>query len=375
MERAAEILSNGRASWESANTSATWRQRVTELTTWLSEQGGPSKISAEQTRADRQREADLEAELREVESSEERCQEQQGLIDRLLEEITSKRRELFTRRRDYTRQLSAPDSPTKVEVHHQGDIDGIGDELRALLNCPESFESAFSKDGIARTLLAQQPKDPRFPDRVQGFKKALIELVEGGADSEIGRSIRVDARFYNRLANADTFDLITSVMLWFPEDLVSVRYRPREGGDLIAVDRGSPGQKTAALLTVILQMGSDPLLLDQPEDDLENKLIRHLAVETLRNIKRGRQLIVSTHNANIVVTSAAENILVLQHGENLPSVEAEGTLQTAGVKTNVCEILEGGEEAITTRYRRLIGPLTVYDEPRRRDAHTPSIVY
>lgn len=246
-----------------------------------------------------------------------------------------------------------------MEVHHQGDIDGIGDELRALLNCPESFESAFSKDGIARTLLAQQPKDPRFPDRVQEFKKALIELVEGGADSEIGRSIRVDARFYNRLANADTFDLVTSVMLWFPEDLVSVRYRPREGGDLIAVDRGSPGQKTAALLTVILQMGSDPLLLDQPEDDLENKLIRHLAVETLRNIKSGRQLIVSTHNANIVVTSAAENILVLQHGENLPSVEAEGTLQTAGVKANVCEILEGGEEAITTRYRRLIGPLTV----------------
>lgn len=359
LERAAEILSNGRASWESANTTTTWQQRVTELTTWLSEQGGPSKISAEQTRADRQREAELEAELREVESSEERCQEQQGLIDRLLEEITSKRRELFTRRRDYTRQLSAPDSPTKVEVHHQGDIDGIGDELRALLNCPESFESAFSKDGIARTLLAQQPKDPRFPDRVQEFKKALIELVEGGADSEIGRSIRVDARFYNRLANADTFDLVTSVMLWFPEDLVSVRYRPREGGDLIAVDRGSPGQKTAALLTVILQMGSDPLLLDQPEDDLENKLIRHLAVETLRNIKSGRQLIVSTHNANIVVTSAAENILVLQHGENLPSVEAEGTLQTAGVKANVCEILEGGEEAITTRYRRLIGPLTV----------------
>jgi energy-coupling factor transporter ATP-binding protein EcfA2 len=148
-------------------------------------------------------------------------------------------------------------------------------------------------------------------------------------------------------------------MLWFPEDLVSVRYRPQDGHGYIAVDRGSPGQKTAALLTVILQMGTDPLVLDQPEDDLENKLIRHLAVETLKSIKSHRQLIVSTHNANVVVTSAAENILVLEHGELVPAIEAEGTLQTADVKDNVCEILEGGEDAITTRYRRLIGTSAV----------------
>jgi energy-coupling factor transporter ATP-binding protein EcfA2 len=65
-------------------------------------------------------------------------------------------------------------------------------------------------------------------------------------------------------------------------------------------------------------MGTDPLILDQPEDDLENKLIKHLAVETLKRIKTRRQVIVSTHNANIVVTSTAENILALEHGELLP---------------------------------------------------------
>ena len=146
-------------------------------------------------------------------------------------------------------------------------------------------------------------------------------------------------------------------MLWFPDDLVSVRYRPKPKGDFVAVDRGSPGQRTAALLTVILQMGTDPLLLDQPEDDLENKLIRHLAVATLKSIKRSRQLIVSTHNANVVVTSGAENILVLEHGEPLPAIEADGTLQRAAVRDNVCEILEGGEEAIKTRYRRLVESL------------------
>lgn len=64
----------------------------------------------------------------------------------------------------------------------------------------------------------------------------------------------------------------------------------------------------------------------------------------------------STYNAILVVTSAAENILVLQHREALPRIEAEGTLQTDGVKADVCEILEGGEDAIRTRYHRLIGP-------------------
>jgi hypothetical protein len=208
-------------------------------------------------------------------------------------------------------------------------------------------------------LLSGQPKSPRFPVEVQKFKESLVELVQDGPDSEIGRSFKVDARFYSRLLNADTFDLVTNVLLWFPDDLVAVLYRPAEGGNLTPVDHGSPGQKTAALLTVILQMGTDPLLLDQPEDDLENKLVRRLAVETLKDIKTRRQILVSTHNANIVVTSAAENILVLEHGDTLPRIEAEGTLQTEAVKANVCEILEGGEDAIKTRYHRLIGPTNV----------------
>lgn len=356
LARASVVLSTGRTAWEAEGAASRWDERVEELNTWLSEQEESTKISADQTHADRKREAELETELREVENSEERRQEQQAAIDQILLEISSKRTELFNRRREYTRQLSdTADSPTKVEVHQQGDVENIGGDLRRLLNCPESFESAFAKDGIAVSLLHHQPKDPRFPNKVAAFKQALVDFVQTGLASAIGQSISVDRRFYARLVNADIFDLTTNILLWFPEDLVSVRYRPRDGQDYIAVDRGSPGQKTAALLTVILQMGADPLVLDQPEDDLENKLIRHLAVETLKNIKSQRQLIISTHNANVVVTSAAENILVLEHGALAPGIETEGTLQNSEVKNNVCEILEGGEDAITTRYRRLVG--------------------
>src|SRR5699024_6200201 len=161
---------------------------------------GSARISAEQTRADRQREAELEAELLEVERSEERRREQEAVIDRLFAELSSKRTELFTRRQEFTGQLSTPaDSPTKEDAHQQGGVQGIGEDLRRLLNCPESFESAFSKGGIAASLLHHEPKHPQFPGEVAAFKRALIEFVEAGPNSTIGQSITVDRRFYTRL--------------------------------------------------------------------------------------------------------------------------------------------------------------------------------
>ena len=105
MDRAAAVLSTGRVAWEGQNTNQAWEARVADLNIWLGEQGGSSRISAEQTSADRQREAALEAELREVEGSEERRQQQQGVIDQMLQAITAKRRELHTRRRSYIEQL------------------------------------------------------------------------------------------------------------------------------------------------------------------------------------------------------------------------------------------------------------------------------
>ena len=307
LDQASSALSAGRAAWGSRHGVALG-PASRRANTWLSEEGGSTRISAEQTRADRQREAVLEAELREVESSEDRRREQQAVIDQLFAEMSSKAdRTVHQAARVHRGAEQYGGLPHEGGgVHQQGDVESIGDDLRRLLNCLESFESAFSTDGIAASLLRHEPKHPRFPEEVAAFKQALIEFVQVGPISTIGRSFTVDRRFYTRLASADIFDLVTDIMLWFPEDLVSVRYRPRDGGGYIAVDRGSPGQKTAALLTVILQMGTDPLVLDQPEDDLENKLIRHLAVETLSNIKGHRQLIVSTHNANVVVTSAAE---------------------------------------------------------------------
>ncbi|OBB30542.1 histidinol-phosphatase [Mycolicibacterium fortuitum] len=358
VERVIADLEAAGLQWRQTGMQGGWQHRVEQLGSWLAQEGGHAQnLSPEQTSADRRLENELQEQLTQFENADAKLEAHRSKLSDLLSMLAAKRMELHQRRSDYVNGLSAgTDGRTRVRVFHQGGIAAVGDELRSILNRPESFDSVFDRQGIPAPLFDAQPKDPRFWQRVvPAFKKELADLIERGAESVIAQRVRIDARFHRRSSDSERFDLETNILLWYPEDLITVEYKPEGSNNFTPVDQGSPGQKTAALLAIILQMGNEPLLLDQPEDDLENKLIKHLAVETLKQIKRGRQLIISTHNANIVVTSAAEHVLVIQHGEHLPGIEASGTLQTEAVRKNVCLILEGGEDAIKTRYKRLVG--------------------
>lgn len=91
---------------------------------------------------------------------------------------------------------------------------------------------------------------------------------------------------------------------WFPEDAVDLQYKRDESSSFQSLQRA--GHRRARALQScrsLLAHGSEPLLMDQPEDDLDNALVSQLVVAQLRNNKNRRQLIVITHNANIVVNS------------------------------------------------------------------------
>ena len=99
--------------------------------------------------------------------------------------------------------------------------------------------------------------------------------------------------------------------------------------------------------------GEPWIILDQPEDDLDNRLIYDLIVRQLRNIKSKRQVIVVTHNANIVVNGDAEFVLALDSAGGQTQQVASGSLQDAGLRSEICKIMEGGREAFHRRYRRI----------------------
>ena len=142
--------------------------------------------------------------------------------------------------------------------------------------------------------------------------------------------------------------------LWFPEDSLEVQYSARGDGQRFrSIQEGSPGQKTAALLAFLLSYGNEPLILDQPEDDLDNHLIYGLIVTQLRAIKRRRQVIVVTHNANIAVNGDAELVVALTARGRETQKECEGSLQEQQVRETICAVMEGGRKAFEDRYRRI----------------------
>ena len=146
---------------------------------------------------------------------------------------------------------------------------------------------------------------------------------------------------------------IDRLALYAPEDSVNVHFKGRDGR-WRPLTHGSPGQQTAALLAFVLGVGSEPIVLDQPEDDLDNTLIYDLLVSQLKETKLRRQVIVVTHNPNIVVHGDAELVLSLEAAGGQTRIACEGGLQQEKVRDEICEIMEGGSEAFARRYRRIM---------------------
>ena len=121
------------------------------------------------------------------------------------------------------------------------------------------------------------------------------------------------------------------------------------------LDSLSTGQKATAVLLLLLLESEAPLIVDQPEDDLDNRFITEGVVPTMRREKQLRQFIFSTHNANIPVLGDAELIVGLAtavqdnsvHGRTDPAYM--GAIDTGPVRELVEEILEGGKTAFEMR--------------------------
>ncbi|MDP2857304.1 MAG: AAA family ATPase [Bacillota bacterium] len=125
-----------------------------------------------------------------------------------------------------------------------------------------------------------------------------------------------------------------------------------------ALDDLSTGQKATAVLLLLLLESDAPLIVDQPEDDLDNRFITEGVVPRMREEKQRRQFIFSTHNANIPVLGDAELIVGLsasgeaERGHARMAPEHMGSIDSKPVRELVEEILEGGKEAFEMRRRK-----------------------
>ena len=111
----------------------------------------------------------------------------------------------------------------------------------------------------------------------------------------------------------------------------------------------SEGQRNTVLLNLMLARGTGPIVIDQPEDELDSSFIYKTLVKDLRATKNKRQLIVATHNANLPVNGDAEFIYALEARDGRGRILAEGGLDRAEVAAAVLDIMEGSEQAFKRR--------------------------
>ena len=109
----------------------------------------------------------------------------------------------------------------------------------------------------------------------------------------------------------------------------------------------STGQKCTAILPILLLDSDNPLLVDQPEDNLDNRFIFEAVVDSIRKVKTRRQMIFVTHNPNIPVLGDAERVFVLDSDGANARKANEGSVDQC--KTEIVTLLEGGEEAFKAR--------------------------
>lgn len=124
------------------------------------------------------------------------------------------------------------------------------------------------------------------------------------------------------------------------------------------VERLSTGQKATAILLLLLVESAEPLVVDQPEDDLDNEFISEGIVPRIRQAKRTRQFVFSSHNANLPVLGDAELIAVVRAcgepgvGQGDVLAEETGAIDSDRIRELVEQLLEGGHAAFETRRRK-----------------------
>lgn len=125
----------------------------------------------------------------------------------------------------------------------------------------------------------------------------------------------------------------------------------KAGQEFSPIDELSAGQRCTAMFPILLNLDQGPLIVDQPEDNLDNRHITSTIAPALLEGKKTRQMMYTSHNANLVVLSDAESIMMFE------SDGAKGWLHEQGffgskasrIAQHVLEILDGGQRALDQR--------------------------
>lgn len=238
------------------------------------------------------------------------------------------------------------------EVRRTADIERWAKEGETLIDTRKA--GAFRGNGKLAELATAQLKTIWETGTPEAIAAAMSRFLETYRDDFRLQSIQdpADREAYRRWAS--------DLSRWFYSvDHINIAYGVQY--DQTEIDQLSPGTRGIVLLLLYLAVDHEdlrPLIIDQPEENLDPKSIFDELVPRFRAAKLRRQVIIVTHNANLVVNADADQVIVATCGSHqpdaLPAITYRaGSLENPVIRQQVCDILEGGTDAFKERARRL----------------------
>lgn len=308
------------------------RQQEMEFQALIEKHQEAQGQAAERAKLERRRN-DLLAKQRQKQQHAEQLGNLETNRQSLIRQLSEQRDERFAVRESIVKNINSHLAPAiRVSISQNGNPERYQKILE------DGLKNARVKHGI----VAQKIVDAFVPwDLVVALRRrdsgVLIERAELNPDQA--------EKVVNAMANSSVlFELETVELMDLPTIELKDGETYKESLSL------STGQKCTTVLPLLLLESANPLLVDQPEDNLDNRFISEAVVEAILKMKSRRQMIFVTHNPNIPVLGDAERVFVLDSDGATSRKSNEGTVDEC--KREIVNLLEGGENAFKVRKHR-----------------------
>ncbi len=281
------------------------------------------------------RKTQLEPLLKEYQKINSKITELEKRRNELKSKLKDKRHQLFEIRKNKLEELNKKlRDKLKIEIEYLSNKEKFKEDLTELLK-----GSGISRDAINSII---------EKEAIDGIE--LSKLISFGKDKvieKLGLTEAMTERFMSWFSDNEKLYKLENL---FPDDKIIIKLKIED--TYKEINSLSAGQKATALLILLFAQENRILIIDQPEEDLDNRFIYEDVVKILREIKNNRQIILVTHNANIPVLGDAEQVFVLDASNNECSIINAGSIDKNSIAQNIKSIMEGGEEAFKRRIEK-----------------------
>lgn len=309
-----------------------------------------------------QRRATLIEKLSLIESQKAELANLNRTLDAQYNSIIDKEKELRTKRNEIISRWKAYEDVNNpfliIDLQPMADVEKANSTFRELLRksggeFSNDIYSINEENGQTSGVIARVINE----GDATRWEKRKTEIEEFISATEADKK-NLDMRLARHLdtLKQNTPEDIDRLLVWVPEDKLILKFKKQ--GREQDIQAGSAGERTAGMLGLLLALNDIPLIVDQPEDDLDTKLISNFVVEGFKKIKKKRQLVIVTHNPNIAVNANSDNVVYMDFLSGQVIKAGNNALQDKDIRNAVCEVMEGGRDALNKRYYRISKALT-----------------